>query len=71
MKARCKAIHNECVLFAGCHAHVFLSKPTGVSPSDILPVTTGVFNGVAMSSPSDACGKTFQVYESMGGYQKA
>ena len=46
--------------FAGCHARITRSNPTGMSSSDIIQLVTGIYYGVVMGCLKDDCGKQFK-----------
>ena len=60
LKARCKSLHKECMIFNGCYARLVRQSPTGVSPNDLIRISTGVFNGIDMCQVTDNCRLPFR-----------
>lgn len=60
IRARTKAIHKQCARFSGCYTRVLRSKPTGVSPDDLLRLATAIFNDISVKNANDDCGKAFK-----------
>lgn len=60
IRARTKTIHKQCVRFSGCYIRVMRSKPTGVSPDDLIRLATAMFNDVVVKNASEDCGKSFK-----------
>ena len=48
------------MLFYDCYARVARSKQAGVSPEDMIRMSTGLFNGIDMGRVDDDCGKPFR-----------
>ncbi|PXF49213.1 hypothetical protein BWQ96_01002 [Gracilariopsis chorda] len=62
IKAWCKTIPKDCMIFNGCNARLARQGITGVSPRDIIKMSTAVHNGINMSHVSEDCGPPLQHY---------
>ena len=60
LKARCKSLHKEGMISNGCYARLVCQNPTGVSPTDLVRLEAGVFNGIDVCRVKDDCGVPYR-----------
>ena len=60
VRIRCKTVHKQCMPFWSFHARICRSKPTEVSPNDIIKMATALYNGFQIDNIADDSGKPFK-----------
>ena len=61
VERRVKKILYETISFAGCVAKVLQQQPSGTDSSDVIHLSTAIFNKLTITCVTDDCGQTFKL----------